>query len=266
MKLLSAAIYYARSSITLLTGVAEPLLVARRLLPGRRARPSIVHLRASGWRFWVRSAMDVWIIKETILDRDYLWATSLQPDWIVVDIGAGLGDFSVLAAKECPQGFVHAYEPLASSYALLQENLALNELGNVQTFPQGVAAGASYLSAGDADVPAVSTRFAARPGPAAVAAVDLAAVLDRLPGGRCDFMKIDCEGCEFELLLHSPASVLARVSRLSLETHEGYTDHTAAELVTWLRRQGFTVRRRPNPVHRALGLLYAERVLEIRGN
>lgn len=266
MKLHSAAPYYARSAITLLTGVADPLRVAGRFLPGRRAGPGVVRLRASGWRFRVRSAMDIWIIKETILDRAYLWATSLQPNWVVADIGAGLGDFSVLAAKACPQGMVHAYEPLAGSFALLQENLALNGVDNVQTYPEAVAAGASHLSAADVAGPAVSTRFAAGPGPAAVAAVDLAAVLDRLPGGRCDFMKIDCEGCEYELLLHSPADVLERVSRLSLETHEGYTSHTTAELVDRLRGQGFTVRQRPNPVHRALGLLYAERVAENRGN
>jgi FkbM family methyltransferase len=203
--------------------------------------------------------MDIWIIKETCLDRDYLWGEALQPEWSVVDIGAGLGDFSVLAGKECPQGIVHAYEPLAGSFALLEANLALNGLDNVRAFPEGVAAAAGQLAVSSPNARPVSTRFGRASGPAAVPAVTLAAVLDRLPDGRCDFLKIDCEGCEFDLLLQSSADVLARIGRVSLEAHEGYASYRTAELATWLREHGFVVRQRPNPVHRSLSLLFAER-------
>lgn len=259
MRLFSALHYYLASAVTLMRQVSDPLQVAHRYLPGHSARPGEVRLKATGWRFQVRSAMDIWIVKETCLDRDYLWGEALQPDWSVVDIGAGLGDFSVLAGKECPRGIVHAYEPFAGSFTLLEANLALNGLENVRTFPEAVAAGAGQLAISSHNAPPVATRFGVGPGPAAVAAVTLATVLDRLPDGRCDFMKIDCEGCEFDLLLKSSADVLARIGRLSLETHEGYTDYKTAQLATWLRQQGFAVRQRPNPVHRSLSLLFAER-------
>ena len=53
----------------------------------------IIRLRGSGLQFRVRTAMDVWVIKETCLDRDYEYGMVLQDNWTIIDIGAGLGDF-----------------------------------------------------------------------------------------------------------------------------------------------------------------------------
>jgi hypothetical protein len=73
-------------------------------------------------------------------------------------------------------------------------------------------------------------------------------------------MKIDCEGCEFDLLLNSPPELLARIDRLTIETHDGYTGQTAEQLAAYLRQQGFTVRQESNPVHDYLGFIFAERI------
>ena len=251
--------YYAASVITLLAGFRRPFQILSIFLNRPGALPAEVTLRRTGLRFHIRAAMDAWIIKETCLDADYLWASGpLLPDWTILDIGAGLGDFTIFAAKQCPQGVVHAYEPLAESFDLLERNLALNHVDNVQIFSQGVAARPGMLTVDSAKVAAVSTRFApANEG--SIPALGLSQVLDSLPGGQCDFMKIDCEGCEFDILLNSPPETLARIRRLSLEVHDGFTSHTSHELADFLRSQGFRVQRQTNPVHAHLSLLYAER-------
>ena len=64
-----------------------------------------------------------------------------------------------------------------------------------------------------------------------------------------DVLKIDCEGCEYQLLLGSSPETLARVQRISAETHDLSKDQTAGTLESFLTRNGFWVRRRPNPVH-----------------
>jgi hypothetical protein len=60
------------------------------------------------------------------------------------------------------------------------------------------------------------------------------------------------------LLLGSDPETLARVRRISAETHEIPGQKVAAELARFLSSHGFWVRRRPNPVHDHLGFLYAE--------
>jgi FkbM family methyltransferase len=204
--------------------------------------------------------MDVWVIKETCVDSDYLPPGGFQTDWQVVDIGAGLGDFTVFAAVNCPEGKVYAYEPLGRSFELLKHNLGLNQISNVTTFQQATAAVGGTMSAVSEETEAVSTRFATQQGEgtAMIPVITLGEILTRLPDGRCDLMKIDCEGCEFDLLLNSPPEHLRQIKRLTIETHDGFTDFSANHLAVYLEQQGFVVERKGNPVHDYLGFIYAE--------
>lgn len=264
MRLFSRIRYYAVSIITLLTRFERPFQILGIFLGRSGSLPAEIQVKQGGYRFMVREAMDVWVIKETCVDADYLPGADFRPDWTVIDIGAGLGDFTVYAAVHCPQGRVFAYEPLAASFELLQHNLALNGITNVAAFQQATAATAGTMSAVSEAVEAVSTRFTVGSGPAshtgtAIPVITLAEILDKVPNRQCHLMKIDCEGCEFDLLLNSPSELLACIERLTIETHDGYASYSARQLADYLREQGFIVRLEANPVHRYLGFLYAER-------
>lgn len=260
MTLFSRYRYYAKSIFTLLNHFERPGQILSIFLGFPNSLPAEIKLRHGGFRFRVRQKMDVWVIKETCIDGDYFWCGGIQSGWNIVDIGAGLGDFAVLAAKGCQPGVVHAYEPLAESFGLLQDNLALNQVENVQCFQKAAVAGKKALKPITEDVSAVSTRFVEDVGSIGLNSVDLVQIIERLPRSRCDFLKIDCEGCEFELLMHSPAPILSCIQNLSLETHDGYSEHNSAELAEFLRQNGFQVQQRPNPVHDYLGFLYARRI------
>jgi FkbM family methyltransferase len=251
--------YYAASSITLLTKFEQPAKILSIFAGRHRLTPTVIRIRGSGLQFVVRGAMDIWIIKETCLDRDYLWLESLGPDWNVVDVGAGLGYFTVHASKLCPQGVVHAYEPLEESFLLLEENISLNQVHNAHIFREAATGSNGPLSPITVGAEAVSTRFIESAGEQEIQSVNLETVLDRLPHGKCDFLKIDCEGCEYDLLMKTDQKTLARISRLSLEYHEGFTDYSSKNLIKFLEQSNFSVLHRPGPVHSHLGYLYAWR-------
>jgi len=65
---------------------------------------------------------------ENLIRRDYLaYGICLGPGATVVDIGANLGTFTVLAASIVgPAGRVIAFEPESATFARLQANVALN--------------------------------------------------------------------------------------------------------------------------------------------
>ena len=262
MPLVSAAAYYAASLPRLLTGFRGPFRVVGALL-GLVRVPTEVEIRPSGWRFRIRDAWDLWILKETCLDDVYFpGGVQPEPGWTVLDVGGGIGDFAVMMGSRCPAGTVHSYEPMADSFSLLQHNVALNGAANVVVHQAAVAAREGELTLRLPDLgPAVLARFVKdRAGQARAPARDLASVLEALPGAECDFMKIDCEGCEFDVLLSSDPLLLDRVRRISLEFHEGFTEHRGSDVARHLRSRGYRVRRFGNPVHRHLGQIYAERV------
>lgn len=259
MQLLARLIYYLKSAFVLVRGVRNwPALLG--LL--RRGAAPIVLTLTDGTQYAVRSLMDAWIVKETNLDRDYeVHGAAIQDGWNVVDIGAGLGDFTVFAAQRAPHGRVFAFEPAPDSVALLEKNLSLNGVQNVQIFPCAVShvagtlqldvsggVAVQYRTVGEARTPA---------GKIEVRSLALADVLADLPGGVCDFLKMDCEGAEYEMLLNLDDAALGRIRRVCLEYHEFVTPYSHTHLAEFFRAKGWQVQVSPSQVRRELGFLYA---------
>lgn len=255
-------LYYLSSIPTILGGMRPRGAILRLFLGLPVRRPVDVTLR-NGLRFRVRTRMDAWVLKETCLDRDYERDTRLEGAWTIVDVGAAMGDFTVHAARLCPRGMVYAFEPLPESFARLEEHVRLNGVSNVRAFPEAIAAeegtlelytvtglSGQHRTAGDG--------AAAAAAPIRVRATTLADAFDRHAIARCDLLKLDCEGAEFEILLGLPPEVLSRVARIVLEYHDHVTAHTHEELARRLDERGFEVTVRPNPAWRELGFLYAE--------
>jgi FkbM family methyltransferase len=56
-----------------------------------------------------------------------------QKSKVTFDIGAYVGFFSLLAAHANPDGKVYTFEPMPAIYKRLEQNIALNQLSNVET-------------------------------------------------------------------------------------------------------------------------------------
>lgn len=221
----------------------------------------VIRLR-NGCRFKVRSLMDVWVVKETCLDRDYeANAVSIQDNWTIIDIGASLGDFAVSVAYEHPTCQVYAYEPFPESYKLLEENIALNGTGNVIAAPIAVGAGAGQMTlfATGAAVQHTTTKASGTAEAVSVQGLGLDDVFAVNALATCDFLKMDCEGGEFDILFNASAATLEKISNISLEYHDGVTGFSHQDLTDYLQQNGFQVQTTPNPVHSHLGFLYAHR-------
>lgn len=254
--------YYLTSIPTLLLRIRNwPTVLAMFLgLPVRR--PVTIELR-SGGRFRVRTRMDIWNVKETCLDRDYERdAVPLQDGWTIIDIGGGLGDFTIHAARLGGRSTVYAFEPLLESFLLLQENLALNGVTNVQAFQEAIAGktGDRFLFTRTgvtgqhrtADSVAATTGDSVR-----VPAATLDEAFRRFGIERCDFLKIDCEGAEYEILFSASEGNLGRVRHIAMEFHEGVTSYSHRDLVQFLEQRDFRVSIRRSPAHDDLGFLFA---------
>lgn len=251
--------YYLGSISTILLRVRPTLRVLSAFI-GLTRRPFTIEL-PGGCRFRVRNRMDIWIIKETCLDRDYERDfVPVENGWTVVDVGAGLGDFTVFVARRCPDSTIFAFEPLPESYDLLVANLVLNRLANVRTVPGALAgtSGTLHLSS----QPGLAERSRTHTGPAdgptfPVPAIGLAQAFERFGIQQCDFLKMDCEGAEYDILFGAPEDALRRIRRIAMEYHEGVTPYGREDLVRLLERNGFVVETRPNPAHREIGFLFA---------
>lgn len=255
--------YYMLSIPRLLFGFKNWWTVVRLFLGLPVAQPTIVELRR-GPRFKVRTAMDVWIIKEICLDHDYeISSVPLQDGWTIIDIGAGLGDFAVTIGRHNPHTTIYSFEPFPESFALLQENLALNTVRNVHAFPYAISGKSAELrlqiGTGEA-VEHSTAKHSDDPHAVAVQGITLADVFSQHQLTSCDYLKVDCEGAEFEIFFGTAPELLQQIKHICVEYHNHVTAYTHRDLVAFFEKHGFRVRTRPNPVHTYLGMVYATRV------
>lgn len=259
--------YYFFSIFTLLLRMKPWPLVLRLFLGAKPTGYPLIQLRENGLRFRTRSAMDVWAIKETLLDRFYeKYGFAVQDGWTVIDIGGGVGDFTTAAAFNHPTNRVYAFEPTPSSFGLLQENLEANGIENVRVFPTAVwsSDGEVEIDTGNGEPVQYTSQARLDPQPAPngkviVPAYSLETVFAETGATRCDLMKLDCEGAEYEILFKAPDAVLRRIDRIVMEYHDNSGPYTHADMARFLTEKGYRVRVTPNAVHAYLGYLSATR-------
>jgi FkbM family methyltransferase len=255
--------YYLGSILSLLTGIEEYGLVVRVFLGLPTPKNLVIRLRKTGLRFQARGAMDLWSIKETWLDQFYRkFGVEIGDGWSIVDIGAGIGEFTLYAAHGHPKNLIYAFEPFPGSFTLLQNNLKLNQMTGVQAFNDAIGAetGTLRMSLANGEPLQVSTSASADPAQSiSVPCLSLKAAFQRLGLARCHLLKLDCEGAEYPILFNAPQSVFEIIDQIIMEYHDRVTAHSHTELIKFLTDKGFHVRAQTNYVHSDLGYLYAYR-------
>jgi len=75
---------------------------------------------------------------------------------------------------------------------------------------------------------------------------------------RCDLLKLDCEGAEYEIVYSAPKEKLERIKRITMEYHCGMNQHKPDQLAEYLRQAGFEVDLHP-PLDEEGGYMFATR-------
>jgi FkbM family methyltransferase len=258
--------YYLFSIIELLFGFEKPLLIIRIILNLIRPGIKTIRLRKPHMQFRVRGAMDLWSIKETFLDRFYeKYGYPIQPDWKIIDIGAGIGEYTIYAAAlSQPRGQVFAFEPFPESFHIMRENLQMNKLQNVRIFNEAIGAETGELVldlAGGEPLQFQSHHQKVTDAGTglSVKSFSLKDALKETGMETCDLLKLDCEGAEYSILFTTLPSTLEHIQRIIMEYHDHATQYTHLDLSRFLDEQGFQVETFPNPVHSHLGYLRAIR-------
>ena len=182
------------------------------------------------------------------------------PSPTVVDIGANIGSFSLFALARIPSGRVFAFEPEPKNFATLDANIRLNKMGDRCTVVnKGISGREETRTLYVTDVQSGTNSLFNQGKHVATAEIEcitLADIFKQFRIERCDFLKIDCEGAEYEILMHTPAPLFRRIRKIVMEWHT-VAGHTVDELESYLSSVGYTVQLNV-PVSRVLTATYTE--------
>jgi len=171
---------------------------------------------------WAEGVSDSHAVKEVWDNDDYGMAGLPLAGATVIDVGANLGAFSVLAAMLGARD-VHAYEPHPETFACLLENVAACRVANRITCHNHAVGGWARVDAlvgsgGGAHI------GAGVDGPE-VAVLDISAVLEPVQGEVV--LKLDCEGSEYEIIDGLADADWAKVKAVVMEWHGPGMPHLA---------------------------------------
>lgn len=217
----SATLYYITSLYTLITGLNFWLI------PFVFFKKPLLIKTKNNLQFYVWNIMDIWAIKEIVLDRQYQFYKEEEKHWIVIDIGAGIADFNILISKRVRH--IYAFDADENRIFLARKNISLNNINNITIVKEKVKS--------------------------------LGKIFHTYKIQKCDLLKIDCEGYEYIILENVSKNILKKIKRIVMEIHL-FTPSMKMKyrkLKKQLQANGFIMKEKKNPVHEYLLFLYAEK-------
>jgi len=207
------------------------------------------------------------IFEEIFVDQCYaLEGLQLPRGATIIDIGAHVGLFSLWITRQAPDARAICVEPSPGLHSFLRRNITENRLPNVHVLEAACASPGPARALYGRGPNAMNTLFARDAlgstfhQVACTARVSLDEIFERYGIVRCDFLKMDCEGAEYEVLFGASQATIAGIRALAMEYHVGLNDHDPEDMVRFLNSEGFAVRKMPlSQDDPETGYLYAQR-------
>ena len=200
------------------------------------------------------------MIKEQFIEEQYGWLDVKGKE--VIDIGANVGDSAIYFALKGAK-HVYAFEPYPYSYGIAMQNIKWNKLQDKITLSNEGCSGkeekikinARYKNLGGTDLKNFKNGTS-------INITTLSELIKKFRIVDNAILKIDCEGCEYGVLLEAQNSDLKKFKQIQIEYHYGYLN-----LKRKLEEAGFIVgHTSPVLVYNSdiktkmtLGMIYASR-------
>jgi FkbM family methyltransferase len=173
----------------------------------------------------------------------------LSPGAVFIDLGANEAYFSVLASRLVgPNGTVITVEPQSRLQSVIQTNLSLNECSNVtllQAVVSSTTGTANIHLTPDVNSGGTSlfrtTKYPLKT--ETVPSFSMSDFLSRTHVTRCDLIKVDVEGAEYDILMAAEQVLKAGILRnIALEIHNSILETkglSGSRLHDWMLSCGY---------------------------
>lgn len=207
----------------------------------------MINKTINGLTFFYREfSPDEQVIKDTITDNIFFEGFpeyKIKPNHIVFDIGAHIGAFSLLLSSRLPKGKVFAFEPCLETFEILEKNIEVNSIENILPFKVAltdyVGETKLYYDVNEGNWGHSITKAYSEKGEV-VPTDTLNNFFQTHKIEKCDFMKFNCEGAEFKIILSTPKEALKKIDTMLVLYHMDLAEEfKISQLVNHLKSAGF---------------------------
>jgi FkbM family methyltransferase len=181
-------------------------------------------------------------LRDAYLERVYDARFELDPRGTVLDLGANIGMFTVLAARRLvPEGHVIAVEPNPEVADVLRRNLDENRVSNVELIQAAAFTtdGVARLQLAGHSLGATISATNPRGKVVIVPTINVSRLVKGI--GTVDLLKVDIEGAEWSVFFDSDPGMWKNIKRIAMEFHlDSSGGRTPADLAHHLSCMGYS--------------------------
>ena len=170
----------------------------------------------------------------------------------VLDIGANVGLFSICSSLQVPSARILAFEAAHDNFLALTENIRSTRCKGISAHHYAVTDDSKKLATlyrgSHGGIHSIRPEYrnwdpsSGRPRKTEkVHTITLERIFQRFKLEHVDFMKLDCEGAEYEILLSTSGRTMSRIRKIVGEYHDLSAQRHRGVLKEFLRRNGFRV-------------------------
>jgi FkbM family methyltransferase len=203
-----------------------------------------------------------YVIAEVFGERQYAReGFEIGSEDTVVDIGANTGIFVLWAAPQASQGRIISVEPIPDLATCIKASLIMNSLENVTLIQKAAGAPNTLINLSyypgfniishrsdfrrplfaQAKMFLKNLKTWSAPESIRAQCVSIGQILDDNEVDRVNFLKIDCEGGEYDIVRNVGPHEWRRIDRIVIEFHEYHKHHRHSDIVQALQENGFDV-------------------------
>lgn len=192
-----------------------------------------------------------------VYDNDFVF---IEKNDLVIDIGFNFGSFSLFSLYKEPKKII-AFEPNKRLVDLFKsnfnderielQNFAVSNYDGTATFFKNENPGLSFISNSDENKNESEND---------VTVINFFDYLMRNKINYIDYLKVDCEGCEFDVIKSLPDAFLGKsINKIVVEFHDFLTSHNVQTIVNRLVNLGFDIKIE-NKIDKPIGVIYAKKL------
>lgn len=164
---------------------------------------------------------------------------------IVVDIGANIGAFSLMAAH-FGASKVFSYEPEINTFKMMKKNIEINHLRNIYIRNLALSDKNTKRKLFLRDEDGKNSLFKNSYEKGSknfkiVKSINLENIFTNEKITKIDFLKIDCEGAEGLIIKSTPSYIWKQIDKISMEYHDMFSPMSHEEIISLLKKSGYEI-------------------------
>jgi len=214
---------------------------------GVRRKKSIMLQLRDGTKIYTHNqvASDIGVIGEVLLQDTYALIKKIKNPKIILDFGAHVGSFSLMAHKLHPKAKIYSFEASKETFELLKKNVEINKPNNITPFHNGISKKNEtldfYISEQSMLNSFDKTRQKNSKKSYKVKCKKISTIFKELKIKQCDFLKLDIEGFELDVLKSAVKDkILSKIKAMVIEMDRPNSPKLK-EAKKILIKNGFTV-------------------------